>query len=136
MINANELRIGNYIEHLGNISPCTASTIYAVSQVVQPSVMYKPIPLTEELMLRLGFENCWFSAPDSDGVFRNKKEQNKDYFLHPLLSDKIVYYLPYFDMSYYIGSVTIKYIHQLQNLYFALTGTELTLDTYKTKHND
>jgi len=40
-------------------------------------------------------------------------------------SEKFSYYLPYFGLNTYTGNITVKYLHQLQNLYFALTGQEL-----------
>lgn len=72
----------------------------------------KPIPLTEEWMLKFGFEK--------DG----------DYFS----LGNFHYHLP--SCLFYSGNdhvsggnadAIIKYVHQLQNLYFALTGEELQI---------
>lgn len=72
----------------------------------------KPIPLTEEWLLRFGFEKC---------RFRNTVYENKSIILDSrkcgyLLCDNSIENLQY-----------IQYVHQLQNLYFALTGEELKL---------
>lgn len=85
-----------------------------------------PIPITEELLLKAGFEYCVFTIPDEDGIYRQKKAINKEYYRHPKLSNEITYYLPYYDLNYHVANTEIKYLHQLQNLYFALTGSELT----------
>ena len=66
-----------------------------------------PIPLTEEWLIKFGFKQ------DSDlknslcknGIWFNKVNMEATY-----LSQKLI---------------KIKYVHQLQNLYFALTGEEL-----------
>lgn len=67
----------------------------------------EPIPLTEEWLLKFGFEPLGSSRFDFK-IF--------------------TYYL--YDGSFYNQSSrlsTIKYVHQLQNLYFALTGEELKI---------
>jgi len=76
----------------------------------------EPIPLTEEWLLKFGFEMI-NSSPINYKIYRLKdisfnviKDSNIK------LYDKIVYSEQY----RYIESV-----HQLQNLYFALTGEEL-----------
>ena len=67
---------------------------------------YKPIPLTEEWLLKFGFDkavNGWWS---SDEIFS------------------------YRDGYFGFGvdrHTKIQYVHELQNLYFALTGEELTI---------
>jgi hypothetical protein len=68
----------------------------------------KPILLTEEWLLKFGYtkegSNFWNLGhivwEYADGVF---------------ICDK--------------NGITLKYVHQLQNLYFALTGRELTIKT-------
>lgn len=74
----------------------------------------RPIPLTEEWLLKFGFikmdwtenENCYEKS------FVLQKDDKEGYNL----MDNDVATLQQF-----------KYVHQLQNLYFALTGEELTL---------
>lgn len=79
----------------------------------------KPIPLTEEWLERLGFENYSMNL-DEDG------------FTHvdvSFLSGGVEVYIN--DMIY----PHIKHVHQLQNLYFALTGEELQTDETDQKVN-
>jgi hypothetical protein len=72
-----------------------------------PINQIKPIPLTEEWLLKFGFK---------------KKVGNR--FESDLLSQDI-----YFGNGYYIANVLpeLKHVHQLQNLYFVLTGEELQI---------
>ncbi len=69
----------------------------------------KPIPLTEEKLLKFGFENIY---------------------------DELLFYNGYFDLIFNDNRVSLRvegqwlsldveYVHQLQNLYFALKGIEL-----------
>jgi len=65
----------------------------------------KPIPLTEEWLTKFGFKK-------DDGFF------NKDG----------VWLTPDFGLDGINPFKPIKYVHQLQNLFFAITGEELTLE--------
>jgi hypothetical protein len=78
-----------------------------------------PIPLNEEWLLKMGFEKSNTFSPISYKKRRHKaafwirKWKTEDYFR--------------FD-RYYSNAPIVKYVHQLQNLYFALTGEELTIN--------
>ena len=73
----------------------------------------KPIPLTEEILLKCGFRKS------KSGMY---------------LFDKFSFDLSDFEFGvesdyYYLTiSENIKYLHQLQNLYFALTDIELEIN--------
>lgn len=73
------------------------------------------IPLTEEWLVKFGFE---------------KRED--DFYKYPLCIDFIysnLSVLIYDGRNYFVDSHDkIKYVHQLQNLYFALTGEELSIN--------
>ena len=73
----------------------------------------EPIPLTEEWLLKVGlnFNNTFGFSSNKICVFNNLKRVNIHY-------DK-------FSCDYEF--VCPKYVHQLQNLYFALTGEELEI---------
>ena len=72
----------------------------------EPIQLLSPIELTKDWLIKFGYtkedSNFWFIGhivwEYDDGVF---------------ICDK--------------NGITLKYVHQLQNLYFALTGKELTL---------
>jgi hypothetical protein len=73
---------------------------------------YQPIPLTEELLLTFGFESDgieWWNGVLSLGIYKDG-----------------LYYCPTEDIHYRLGK-EFKYVHELQNLHFALTGEELTI---------
>lgn len=72
-----------------------------------------PIPLTEEWLFKLGFElnGCNFELPNFR--FHITKPANYDGFL--------------FCDGCSVITEKIQYVHQLQNLYFCLTGAELTV---------
>jgi hypothetical protein len=68
---------------------------------------YEPIPLTEDWLLKFGFET-------------NGKKMKIELELE-LEGDKKLFFV------HSRGEIHIQYVHQLQNLYFALTGKELTI---------
>jgi hypothetical protein len=74
---------------------------------------FKPIPLTEEWLWNFGFEKTEW---DNFNSFR-RTIGNNDYAI-----------ILYSDGNCEVGDIItckIEYVHQLQNLYFALTGEEL-----------
>jgi len=117
---ASELRFGNLVyDTKGEINIIDLEAITYVS--VEPKNQVKPIPLTEEWLLKLGFE------------YRG----DRYYFLQDgNISTDIQ--LRSFDTLYISGEdredgdweiiKSIKHVHQLQNFYFALTDEELTND--------
>jgi len=76
---------------------------------------YRPIILTEEWLLKLGFRKIKLLGYD----------QHFSYLHAGLYSGVTALYNS--DFSILLDGVArgIKYVHQLQNLYFALTGEEL-----------
>lgn len=79
----------------------------------------KPIPLTEEWLVKFRFETQYPNATDNNWSNGNKYLSinsfgGKGFRLNIL-------------HNIYNG-IDIKYVHQLQNLYFALTGEELTIE--------
>lgn len=134
-----DLRIGNYVyyEHTTHIvSGVHGNRVYSWwvkdgepvieyetkdisgTQVENPYMdvinQYEPIPLTEEWLLKFEF---WTSDWDVHSTLRKQvldsslvyDKDNKTFDLGDLLNIKI------------------EYVHQLQNLYFVLTGEELKL---------
>lgn len=103
---ASDLRIGNMVKLMDG-SVLTVSAI----DIMQFTEHFKPIPLTEEWLVKFGFEggDIHYWHPDSD------------YSIEKLGGAWEVYHSQ--NPSYY--GTTVNYVHQLQNLYFALTGEEL-----------
>ena len=95
------------------------------------NLVHSPIPLTEEWLLKFGFikqkstyiktyskrnekSKIWFSLREAS----EHQDYNKLHFREPKKWWT-------FDNNYH--SIKIEYVHQLQNLYCALTQTELQL---------
>ena len=76
----------------------------------------EPIPLTEEWLLKFGFENQQIELDYPDKLL----------IISATVGGKYYFYLDDADGSTF-GLNYIQYVHQLQNLYFILTGTELEI---------
>ena len=112
MIQANELRIGNLIKHVSKKDEYLETDVQRLANVSRNPIPYKPIPLSEEWLLKFGFK---YDKPHD--LF------SKYGFDIQLLDDGIEFYIGEYG-SYF---TLLNYVHQLQNLYFALTQTELEL---------
>ena len=123
---ATDLRIGNWIAsgaNHQNIETWVIGKVHSISclnsQFEQIEVEteeeftwffkdnYFGIPLTEEWLVKFGFD----------------KYQSNICLLNISLEwdNKGRYFFQWYDVTY------LEYVHQLQNLYFALTGNELTI---------
>ena len=74
---------------------------------------FKPIPLTEEWLLKFGFE-------ESENCYELEINGSISIFFAGYLGVMIDGVFSFLDKDQF-------YVHQLQNLYFALTNKELTL---------
>ena len=114
---ANELRIGNYYNQFGNIYQVNGHIISELEKAPQSQLWCKPIPLKEEWLIKLGFEKSKVSSH-----FYKEK-------LTIQIANELEYHKKgrvYFN-SWAILEECIKYVHELQNLYFAITNEELTM---------
>ena len=115
----NELRRGNKLKHGGVVVDIDARSIFDMwDNDGITKLGYKAIQLTEDWLLRFGFEKrgktgCSFQ------YFIGTNPITHDWLFDILWQDKQDY--PFYRNGFH----TIKYVHQLQNLYFALTGEEL-----------
>ena len=121
---AKELRIGNYVnfkfhKDCGGVKGIEVfvSDLEIILQNNSKSEYYTPTPLTEELLVKFGFElkKVSMGGREYEG-WRN--------FSFHLDTNYIKNTLFYHWMG---GNIEIKHVHQLQNLYFALTGEELII---------
>ncbi len=113
----NKLLFLNEVVTFSNISQIREDGIFWI-KTIEPKIdsksfHFKPIPLTEEWLLKFGF----VQSQDIDTIFGLK------------LND--FWYINEFQIRNNFNSILLdfelKYVHQLQNLYFALTGTHLKL---------
>lgn len=128
----NELRKGNLLYyHSTNL----VGTVSLISEFVfdcrneigsfTPNCKYDPIPLTEEILSKCGFDFSAFKKPmQTCGV---DLFYGHDYYFKRIgyKTDLILRSLNGVFRIECFYSTRIQYLHQLQNLYFALTGEEL-----------
>jgi len=118
------LQIGNLLYYKGTDNHCEVSLIHGKNHYdcrdeygsFIPNGEYEPIQLTQEWLLQLGFKE---TAED----FLSIKTKKKGVYLEINLKTKRTIL---FDKGY-VELVFTKHVHQLQNLYFALTNKELIL---------
>ena len=111
---ANELRIGNWILNEKNQS----IKVSWINNNIE-SISY-PIPLTEEILSK-----CDFNMID-DFTEHSHIDLDLQHCI-TFLKDENLIIIECDDCCYNINLEHIKHLHQLQNLYFALTGQELTI---------
>lgn len=121
MISSNELRIGSVTKQGRVIEIKTQAvrvTYQAKIDMRRTSVVLfedlNPIPLTEEILLKCGFEKVRFEK------YAHKKLNKLRAYPH-ITNDFGVYIMGAYTLPH------IKYLHQLQSLYFAITGEELNI---------
>lgn len=131
MIQPHELRIGNYVTQktlgiikITGIDEDYIYTTYDNSDYYFKSSKINPIPITEDELIKLGFEK------------RESLSYNDWYIgINPITRDWLFYItwlknpesinapnVPFYKNGFH----KLTYIHELQNLYFALTNQELT----------
>lgn len=162
---ANELRIGNLLNNDGVVVTIDARSIFDIWND-EGLKNYKPIPLTEEWLIRFGFQpmTCISFNWETEYIISPKKlplsigvllgdyqEDNPNCGVVSMLqpNDEVVGSIPddLYNKEEWTDEdreraldykVTVpkwrqpiayhfKYVHQLQNVYFALTGSELKL---------
>lgn len=126
MIQANELRIGNWFLEFGIPTQADGRFIDILQNIQlrnKTAIDISAIPLTPEILLKCGFE---------------KKETTKQYGWYITVGERELCwcYADYISLEFKDGQlddfggtikdINCKHLHQLQNLYFALTGEELT----------
>lgn len=144
MIQANELRIGNWVNlglrddiknygkvlSIGSLEQkfeqvyceCEESFEWAFKD------NYCGIPLTPEILNKCGFKKDldtkqWSNPSDTVGILID--EHNR---LREKRGLEIDERREGFFVETYYSYIELEYLHQLQNLYFSLTGTELVIN--------
>jgi hypothetical protein len=87
----------------------------------------KPIPLTEEWLLKFGFKQKPINGFEINYFTDCKESAEKMGILINLCSNRCAILDTDTDEQSAMTSKIIYYVHQLQNIYFALTGSELQI---------
>ena len=126
MIPINELRLGNIVNYvradfviMTKIIDCKLLSILTDEKNNIGRLVHKPIPITEEWLLKFGADKRLSRYNINQKYCIQKYSDDKGWYFS-------IYISGYPDYSIHILCF-IKYVHQLQNLYYALTGEELTL---------
>lgn len=122
-VKASELRIGNLVNfsvgssyYQGTVQTIGSkiATILCLGKTYAVKyVNITPIVLTEELLVKLGFEK------NETGFYYKGRFTYHNEYGWKILEQWV---------KNWVGVSELKYVHQLQNLYFALTGEELTIN--------
>lgn len=128
---AKELRIGNWVRipYANELIELELEDFTNFADGFDKVGRYKPIQLTEDVLLKCGFE---ITGEEPDYREWETKQIDGDVFslsqfghYHEEERDIVFYY----ELGGLIGvNKTIHYLHELQNLYFALTGEELKIN--------
>lgn len=121
---ANELRLCNLVLFDGEIKKINTVDItyqeywlnHKGENSLKPEEKLQPIPLTKEWLLKFGF--IWRGVIGKSRFLTNYTPCGK----------AIVVKDGYIIFSGVTIEIKIKHVHQLQNLYFALTGEELKIN--------
>jgi len=126
---ATELRIGNLVKvsnntiNIFNITCVGLTYVFLTDEYEDydstPEDLI-PIPLTEEWLLKFGFEK-----PTNEKPYNFKISAVA--FLHSEFQNE----LKCFNGNKLLFSMPCEYVHQLQNIFFALCGKELTIKNEK-----
>jgi len=116
-LKASELRIGNFTT-LGVVC-LIEDDVFRVADSDGDTFKntwadIEPIPLTEEWLLKFGFKN---NSMNTYNILL------QGFLLEYNLQHNVVDAV---NKVHFNLNIPVKYVHQLQNLYFALTGEELT----------
>ncbi len=114
IIKSTDLRIGNLVYDNQKVYQ-----IYSGSEIGNKhnDSHFQPIPLTEEWLVKFGGVKGQYVWRLND-MCLDQMQRSKEYFLS-------------INEGEYIEGIPIKYVHSLQNLYFALTGEELNFADVK-----
>ena len=120
---ASELRIGNWVETYrlgGFFKEYQITGGFEIDNFSGESIdLVRPIPLTEEWLTRFGFDKTYSELSYREYDFGKIGVE--------INSDKLTVSYNYGSDVEWVNFTHIKHVHQLQNLYFALTGEELTI---------
>ena len=137
----NELRVGNYVNYNGlNLEVYSFENRYPRSEkrydnTVLVDLLFdgfitailhevKGIPLTEEILLNCGFEKI--NHINGYSFYSFNRNYKREKFAYMPLD---VYLNPnYAKIANFTVQQNVEYVHQLQNLFYAINGKELNIN--------
>ena len=135
-MNANELMIGNYVNYQGRAQKICALNMNSVKigelayddhRETLSNDSIKPISLTEEWLLKFGFIHN--KSVNEDGeLLINNYTLKIDKYSTIVIEDDFSFGIENEIESVIFDNDVLKSVHRLQNLYFALTNKELTIN--------
>lgn len=115
-MNANELRLGNYVKFPNNDKPLIVN-LRILQLHFSGDTNYAPIPLNADWLLKFRFLHLGIGFVSEDNLLFIYGNKDGKYEIFLYQSEQEDSYLAHF-----------QFVHQLQNLYFALTGKDLTIN--------
>lgn len=134
----NELRIGNYVEVFQEgtyqVKGISRNSIYYILEFDSEDGTFEshldlinPILIAEEWLVKFGFEQK-INFPSGILAIKDKRFVGGWLGISKSLFENWTFYKgSWIDNK--VNIAEIKYIHQLQNIYFEITGEELELNT-------
>jgi len=112
-LSSTDLRIGNWVQHEPHEDEIWQVDLKLLDFIECQSVYVVGLPITPDILIGAGFEV--------------KDMADLGMLIQFKISNEISVY--YHEESIWVGQhdTTCTYVHQLQNLYHALTGQELTI---------
>jgi len=110
-----------------------AQDIYNISTgYMDNDKVHSPVPVTPEVLLRCGFKK--YKDANAGNVWKSFRYKHICIDYRTKTSRGIiVWYDNNDDYGITLPSLNIKYLHQLQNLYYFMTGTELDVSQLLNK---
>lgn len=111
-LQSKDLRIGNYVKLAGYEYEYHIVLGCDIAELDDPAIDLKalPIKLTEEWLLKFGWKKDSIISEDDAYSFKGE-----------------IVFIGETGVRYFGLTTILKYVHELQNLYFAITGEELEL---------
>lgn len=123
-IQANELRIGNWVRQI-NLGSYTQVSLFMLGEIADDETYLDhimPIPLNRKTTHCCKLSQSFTSDPQEPNPSEVYKYGNLEFHRHSYNDDKLYFYT-------YDTDVCLNYLHQLQNLIHSLTGKELDIDS-------
>lgn len=114
-LKATDLRVGNWVNNNEEHYQITSATI---AQLERGDSTAKPIQLTEEWLVKFGF----VKSPANNSIYLSVPELKAEVHFEDFRGALVC--VLYWSTGSFIPN-DIKYVHNIQNLYHALTGQEL-----------